>query len=833
MKTRHKNKQLVDSSVITQFFITNWSITASGDFVKNYLLILNFIKTVAVSLTYKFKTHTRTHEFQNPTYCYAGTIGILSQADAEKLVLNICLIGFAIACYIFTIFSPKLINTLRQRGDKLTSQAQTILLLLLQIFPHVMAVLLLGKIAPQWKTMPAIFLLTVLTQLILVIPTFRAIGRQGKWQPILKISNGTDPLWCCHSSSNAWGSPILFLHLSEGILYPVIFVGYLLSIRYFLLGQHIDLSFLFNLPQEALPIMLYVLSYYPLYFWILIRYLRWRTRLWNQWCTLLDAVNLSAIQIDWVFAGMKRVYLLSQLIFHFTYYNEPDETANLKVKRCAKAFNKLREHMWLITWASILAPISEIILTRHLYYSIYYIFISALIRSIWYLLSKFPETYWEHSLDLSDYLHHNYTRPHIHESFWGFCFDDTDAERVGISWQYPADLQTALQENRKKRQLRYAETDNFEIKKKWPSDKPRRPYIPYLSRRSNPHRQRFAKGSFYRQYAIKCTNYTGLRFNHQFKRYTHTTSVLKSTMSLFNRIKTTFHLNTGYLVPNALCQMLLVQDDFLHVETCRNLQAHVGFYNTNIFKYAALLKAFNNGNPFVPGFIQLQECGLAAHLMSTIRLNSTIYAITPYKEFFAAHARKNTPTSHFLNPDGGTLLTYDEKSHAINKYGPSPNQIVSVSNIQEYLQILKKTKNFCEQRDIDTTALDYYYEQLRTTRPTVEEAFNMYIDLLPGFMDLPYQPPIWVTSHFNVNALSEKARKFVAPSETLNVQISDLLEKHKIPNSTSYHPDLETLKRIVAYNQLITDYRNAIDAIKTEEAELLGGAGESVLAITL
>ena len=187
MQTRHKYKQRVDSSVIIQFFQTNWFIAAYRHFVKPPL-ILQFIKTFLTLLKCKTLKPVMTQELQNPKHSYAVTIGIFSQADAEKLVSNVCLLGFAIGCYIFIIFSPKLINILRQREDKLMSKAQALLLLLVQIFPHVIAVLLLGEIAPQWKTMPAMFLLIVLTQLIAVIPTFRLIGRIGNWQSILKVA---------------------------------------------------------------------------------------------------------------------------------------------------------------------------------------------------------------------------------------------------------------------------------------------------------------------------------------------------------------------------------------------------------------------------------------------------------------------------------------------------------------------------------------------------------------------------------------------------------------------------------------------------------------------
>lgn len=780
-------------------------------------------------------------KYNNGGYKWASLVTIV---EAEKLSLHIVLMGTLLLIIFFIILSPK-ISYLWQKQElnMVMSKPLVLRLIVLFIAPHLVIFSVVKLTNPMWLSSSLHwFLLIVLIQVLVVIPLFNALSRHNSWRPILRIADYADPFWCRHSSGNAWGSPIIFLHLSKGMLYPMIFIGYLLIIRYLLLGKFIDMSFLFNLPAEALPITVYFLCYYPCYYLLIMHYLRLRKRLWEHCTIVLDAVNLSIIQHDLLFHLLKNLYLISRLLFDFIYYTEPDQTANRKIKTLSRLFQRLRRISWVMGLISISILMVEIIFTHHLYYSLYYLFILAVIRIIWFPISKFGETHWENSVDLSDYLYHNFDNPHKPREFWGlFQFNEKDANMVGISWKYSESMKKKINELKQKHMLSR-----------------KHKFIPYMSSPVG-HRARFEKNSFLRQHARDCTYTTGLRFNHQFKRRTHTISALKSTLTLFQRVKTAIHLNTGYLVPNSLCQMLLLQDSYLHTETCRNLSACVPVYNLNMFKYAELSRICNNGSPFVRNFIEFQEYATAAQLMAQLPKNSNIRAITPYKEIFSTHAvnrlqenpdiafhtnnriegygttsdlLKQMSPSHIFSPFGGSLLTYDEKSHAINNYGPSPNQIVCVDILDNYIKILNKTKQFYKQRNLSTVALDDYINTLRQTQPTPEDAFKIYIDYMAKFMELPYQPPIWITSHFNVKVLSEAAKNLLEPSENLVLRLSDLLEKNNVPSNTRYNPELEHIKDSSQYNNLLKDYHETIAVARAEEMELLSGAAEQ-LTITL
>ncbi len=327
--------------------------------------------------------------------------------SVENININIFILGLMSAIWYYLIFSPKILNNILFFKEEILEKKDSLKLLIIFLIPHFSLFFFLYFIKEIHKNIAIYMFFFILIQTIIVIPTFYGFAQLGKWKPVIYSETSLDT-----KIKNTWGSPLLFLNLSIGVLYPLIFIGYFLLLRYLFLGRIVDMSFLFYLNSEIIPVILFFLCYIPVFFLLIIQYSKLRTFLWYYWINSLNVLNLVFVQNLLYFNLIRQMHKFVILIFDFTYYYNPSQTQKLNtILILSKIFQIYLYYSWVMFLLIFFIPCFEIIFTKQLFYSQYYIFYFFLIKSIWFLINNF-NYHWTLDVCMSNYLYKNYLIPH-------------------------------------------------------------------------------------------------------------------------------------------------------------------------------------------------------------------------------------------------------------------------------------------------------------------------------------------------------------------------------------------------------------------------------------
>jgi hypothetical protein len=610
-----------------------------------------------------------------------GKYAILIFVTPDMMCLTIAGIGILAAAWFLLIFSPGMLSKILTRTSEETflSNQEITKYSIIFFAPHI-----ISQVTLIFFTSGAVMhlMMAITIQILIVIPTFSALAKIGQWQPMIKSLYVDLFAEIPEESVNGYGTPYMFWSASFGILYPMIFISYLFTLRYLALGKIIDLSPIFYNFIQIMPTFALLASAYSLWIEIFFFIVTLRKMIWGNWISTLEAMNYYFIQNKIYFAIMRTIHKIVFIYLEFIFYHQEHIAKNTKFPTYHPAMTVsqvilyLRKRYLQLYVLLFLAISLEIIFTQKIQIGLYLLFFFTVVRTIIFILQNHTfVVHWPDSISRSDYLVRNHMNPYLPKDFWELVASETTVMPLGFYW----DITDA--HNVKLLMLRYEQVQMlqrpFEI-----MDKNKTRYFKRYERRI----ERLCYDSFWRAKASRYHIMHNLRYNYVQKRHVHTESAQiavnvgkmaataatapkvspglgsvlgsqlkthgttpkpsmpnkspaypvekKTSIELLLERKHVYHAATGYFQTHHIGQVYLLKDDWRHhYQTACNANAKFSTYELNGFRVP--VEQYNRGSMYCNSFPQYQDVLNLLDLQSLLN-HPNIRDVTGYDEKYAA-----------------------------------------------------------------------------------------------------------------------------------------------------------------------------------------------------
>jgi hypothetical protein len=481
----------------------------------------------------------------------ANTIALssffLNSEDPTKVVT---LFGLFTVAWFYTVLSKTVLRNLpiKNNSKLFLTRKEHLKLLFVFLLPHLVVQIL---VMPCIQSPSAHLLIGIATQIIIVVPTFYVLRTLGMWTPIIASVNA----YVEESFSkqfNSYGTQLMFWQAAVGLLYPSIFVVYLLCLRFLTVGQSLDMLIFSEINCRIMPLIALVSSFQPVFYWLLTKYAHLRNFLWDNWVASMEATNYYLIQQPTYFKIMLALHKWAFVLNQFIYYHSITKTNGL-IKKISYVSWVVTSKMWVIYLVLISSIALEIWLTKKLHFGLYSLLCFIVLKNIGYCIANLPQCGWTHTISLSDYLAQNYVKPHIPHEFWrDYNINNVDQYFTSLEFAWTYSEET-------KKLLRLAYFEYLENYKKFTfSQKTKQRQITRLNT--------FCQHSFIRSTAQLYRVTTGMRYNYVHKRFNYTAAAEaeRAATSAVNALtrKHVLHPGVGYCLPLPIPQNDILNDSW-------------------------------------------------------------------------------------------------------------------------------------------------------------------------------------------------------------------------------------------------------------------------------
>lgn len=251
------------------------------------------------------------------------------------------------------------------------------------------------------------FLILIIIHLLIIIPIMYFWSKHRNW-PSMKKNN--------------WKSPSIFLHISISIIYPAIFGILFTILRYWRMGNVIDLSFIFEDKLFLFILILFItiiLEYIYVYFLIIFSIInKIRNYFWEECLKVLKGLHIMLLRYNIYFKLMEILYKICFIIFTYI-INHPQiyiktSKSSLRIFLHRLYLNKFPVYVFLFFVFFL-----EFILNNYkIKYTFYLLFIYIIINLIMYVITTFAQVNWADDCCLADYISYNWFNCKYPQNFW-------------------------------------------------------------------------------------------------------------------------------------------------------------------------------------------------------------------------------------------------------------------------------------------------------------------------------------------------------------------------------------------------------------------------------
>ena len=257
------------------------------------------------------------------------------------------------------------------------------------------------------------FLLLIFIHCFILIPLFYYWSNLRSWV-VLDDSNYL-----------SWNHPSLYRHIAIALVYPAIWGIYLSFSRYLRLGSSVDVSNIITTIDPSWIIILFCFPFFSIWFRLILwSLLDVRDHLWFAVSSLYYSIHLQALQYKLYFSMSEKLFKSYHLLTCKVSLQGPiyfKTSANSLWRRIlSKLFYKPKIILFILFCFIIL----EILITKHLHYSLYALFVYPIIQSFLTLFVILGTSHFVFDVCFSDYLAQRWKSPHYPIVFWDF-FEDS------------------------------------------------------------------------------------------------------------------------------------------------------------------------------------------------------------------------------------------------------------------------------------------------------------------------------------------------------------------------------------------------------------------------
>jgi hypothetical protein len=784
-----------------------------------------------------------------------GKYAILIFVTPDMMCLTIAGIGILAAAWFLLIFSPGMLSKIltRTSAETFLSNQEIGKYAVLFLAPHILSQ---GIITIFTFGLIAHILMAITIQILIVIPTFSALAKIGQWQPMIKSLYGDLFAEIPEESVNGYGTPYMFWSASFGILYPMIFISYLFTLRYLALGKIIDLSPIFYNFIQIMPTFALLASAYSLWIEIFFFIVTLRKMIWWNWISTLEAMNYYFIQNKVYFNIMRTIHKIIYISVEFVFYHQahaakrPEFPTYHPAMTVSQIMLYLRKRYLQVYAALLLAIPLEIIFTQKIQIGLYLLFFFTVVRAFLFILHNHTfVVHWPDSISRSDYLARNHMNPYLPKDFWELVASETTVMPLGFYW-------VITDENQAKLLIQRYEQVQEERKPFQLTGKTKARYYERM--------ERFCYDSFWKAHAFGY-KINGLRYNYVQKRHVHTESaqiavnvgkmaataatapkvspglgsILGSQLkthgttpkpSMPNKIQAYHHVDkktatelllerkhvyhgaTGYFQTHPIGQAYLLKDSWsAHYPTACNANAKFSTYELKGFRVS--VEKYNGGSMYCNSFPQYQDVLNLLDLQSLLN-HPNIQDVTGYEAKYAAliHLlRQSAPDYliHLKNKVQPNLVEYNPKIQIPMRWKYNSEGTVIGMDKKTYahygaapnLVVITDKKGYLQ---ILRNFFHFYknhvgipenrdlFLQQMQEASGPEASHIIWADFAPFFG--PFHPPLWLDQNFNTIHLNDEGLLVLEKQQLIAAHASDMLDSAGIPNSSQYTQEVADLR---------------------------------------
>lgn len=580
----------------------------------------------------------------------------------------------------------------------------------------------------------------ILTHIFILIPLFKFWSQLRSWR--LKKDNHIDV---------SWSHPRLYEHISIAIIYPLLWGLFFASSRFLRLGTTINIYDYFYLISPDFCIILFLLPHIIL--WLLIPFsyiLRLRSYLWNQLSSLLYSIHIHLLKYYIYFKLMEYIYKMCFLFFSVFTLNMKKKITWLK-----KLINFFYYHPQFSVIGLFIFILLEIFLTNKVYFSIYFIFIYALIYSFFSLCFTFLKTDFVFDCCLSDYISQRemFQNPRYPIRFW-FYFQDAEYY-FGYEYKFTEEQLNKIQIEIKKHKSQWL------IRKKVSS------II---------HQSQLKKRIFMRTNSPFCLRLAVCYLQMNQVRWVHTERII-------NAITQTqpykYHSCTALFTKSIYDKIVLLNSNWTHmhhIQVAQNCQKYID-------KPFSMYKNFNQTFSYKKTyFIGIQEENIPSNFESLIQKG---VIVEPYDEQNSTHkpVHKIQAQPDIINNFAESSFR-DKRCHAMDQKTNNPglgnNKLLSEITSQRYESTLMRfQRHFLLHYNV-SREVEQALNELNETKNNFINHQLIWAKNLHLFPDT-FIPPLKLPQNFSYAQLTLEALQSIKISEIRLQKISTSLYQLKIP----------------------------------------------------
>jgi len=683
---------------------------------------------------------------------------------------------------------------------------QIILLILLSIasiiFLFVVGVLLLDGIyrreASQypkhflWDTLAPIIMLILPSILVLTIANEK-ISLIEKFLFIICIHGFIlIPLMNTWSKNRKWplmtdlsmNNPRIYLRLSIALMYPALFGIYYTSLRYLRLGHCIniydlikELSLLSYIPYVVLGILTwpFISIWIRLIFWKLLDLRLW---LWEEFISLITFLHISLLKYNLYFKIMEILYKLSYIWISYFIY---DSYIYKKWPQSHFRWVMYKIYSFPILYFVLLAIICFVELIYFngtLYYTLYVILISLMLRPIAYFLSHFngPENTWIQSCCYSDYLENRWDKPRYPDKFW-LSFNDLRQHfknQPDISNNFEYQIRKIISHFQKKVKKNRLLIINRAYK---------------LSSRSQTRRIHLLKTGYHQWTQV---------------RWVHTTT----TNIIVPATKKIWHPFTSFFARNVYDLGALLNNDWSHYQTIQQVERKYRFVTPeNLYRNFPTKMPSNKGS----NIAQLTEQNVLTNFSESVKEG---VKVNTYHKTIVANTFSQS--QYDMSYDMKKANFTDKRIHGMDqKSSQNPREVnsnmLSGVSIDQYDTILTNFYRSLKTQYASSYSMDQFHilqvglNSLKDTSEDFGKHQLAWASILHHFPNNSI-PPLRLPHNFALRDLTRESLDLLRKSEIRMEKISNLLHVRKVSTkdykqAIALFEDTE-IQRILAGNEI-------------------------------